>query len=132
MNKRAAEIVELTFEVTGSSVADIDYSYTIDGKETAEGADAVTLPYALTVDVPRGGTFDFNYFSLFASTGAEESEVACKFTLDGQVLAGVGHRRVQHRDVLGIVVGPLTTDAMQRPGPGTCRSGAFGVDGRTL
>jgi hypothetical protein len=83
----AAEIVELTFDVTGTGTADVSYSYTIDGKETAQSADGTALPFTLTVDIPRGGTFDFNYYSLSASTGADASEVACKLTVDGEVLA---------------------------------------------
>lgn len=82
----AAEILEVTFEVTGTTPANVSYSYEdANGVDISESTDDVTLPFSLDVQVPRGD-FSLNYFSLSA-TSTVEGEIACTLSINGEVVA---------------------------------------------
>ena len=86
---QAAELVTLTYEVTGdvATASDLSYSAYDDGNSGTSRVSDAPLPWTLSSQVERGGDFDFSLYSLTASTGADGGTVSCKITLDGVVVS---------------------------------------------
>ncbi|MCU1411886.1 MAG: hypothetical protein JWR04_2593 [Rhodoglobus sp.] len=85
----ASVLVPLVYEVSGdtATASNITYStYDDNNSGTSQVADA-PLPWSITSDVERGGAFDFNIYSLSASTGADGGTISCKITIDGKVIS---------------------------------------------
>lgn len=85
----ASEIVDLVYEVTSDSptAANVTYSTYTDEEEGTQQATDPALPFSTTLEVERGGTFDFNIFSLTAQASQDATTITCKITLDGQVIS---------------------------------------------
>lgn len=84
----AAELVDLVYEVTiTGGAANITYSTGEDGGAGLSTLDNQTANWTETLQVERGGVFDFNFFTLTATGSDVEATITCKITLDGQVLS---------------------------------------------
>lgn len=85
----ASEIVTLTYEVTSDAptATNITYSTFTDGNDGTQQATDAALPWSQSIEVERGGDFDFNFYSLLAQASQGATTISCKITFDGQVLS---------------------------------------------
>lgn len=85
---KANKTITLVYDVTGDSTdSSITYSTWNNGNSGSEDANNQTLPFEKTLTVKQGGTFDFNSYSLIASSGQTGTTISCKITLDGKVVS---------------------------------------------
>jgi hypothetical protein len=87
-NVKAAKSISLVYTVTGDST-DSSITYLTYNNETSGSEDAndATLPFTKTYTVKEGGTFDFNSYSLLATSGETGTTITCSITLDGKVVS---------------------------------------------
>jgi hypothetical protein len=84
----AAQPVDVVYDVTGTSTdTSITYSTYSNGASGSETASNQPLPWTKSITVKKGGTFDFNSFSVTATTGQDGGDVACKITVAGKVVS---------------------------------------------
>lgn len=84
----ASQPVEIVYDVTGTATSSsITYSTYTDGGSKSESADGQALPWTKTITVKKGGTFDYNGFTLTATSGADGGDVDCKITVGGKVVS---------------------------------------------
>jgi hypothetical protein len=86
--KAANKSVTIEYKVTGSGAkkADVTYdTFTTAGSDTSISDDSAKLPFDKTVVVKRGGTFDFNTFTLSAVGGFKNEKLRCTILINGKV-----------------------------------------------
>jgi hypothetical protein len=78
----------IVYEVTGTGSATVDY-FTMQGSKSVSKSATETLPFTKTVKFTQSDAFDFNAFSVTATSKSSKdtAKATCSLTVDGKVKA---------------------------------------------
>lgn len=83
----AGSVVLYEVESDAATAGSISYATLDDGNFGQEQANGAELPWSNEVEISEPGEFDFNSFTLTAQSAEGATEITCRITIDGEVVA---------------------------------------------
>ena len=123
-NADAAKTLTLVYEVTGdSSDSLITYSTYNAGTSGSEQTTSSALPFSKSITVKKGGTSDFNSYSLIASNGSTGATIPARSLSTAQCFPPKQRPGLMHRPVAAELASSKTSDACAARSEVISRSG---------